>query len=125
MNVSAQPDVVSQVPAIVIWILIDHDIVTIPEPVIAEVVVVRGNAEVETTKPETFPVSSTEPENMAATESATKVSVFPRMIDVVMGISVARLVSDPLVVRVNVRSLRMAPLVCKPVVFLGGRLWGA
>ena len=125
MNVSAQPDVVSQVPAIVIRVLVDHDIVTIPEPVITEVVVVGGNAEVETTKPETLPVSSSEPKDMAAAESTGKASVFPRMVEVVMGVTTAGIVSDPLVVCVNVGSFRMSPLVCKVVVFLGGTLWGA
>ena len=122
MNVGTQPLVISQIPAIVVWVLIDHDLVAIPEPVIAEVEVVCGDAEVETTKPETLPVSSSQAEDMAAAESASKASVFPRMIDVVVGIITAGIMSDPLIVRVNVGSFRMSPLVRKSAVFLSGRL---
>src|SRR5580704_11612542 len=111
MNVGAQPGVVSQVPAIVIRVLIDHDIVAIPQPVIDEVVIVRSDGEVEAAKPETLPVSSPKMENMARTEAAGKVSMFPGMIDMVVGIVTARIVSDPFIVGVNVRSLRMTTLV--------------
>src|SRR5208337_255197 len=64
VNVSPQPHVIGEVPAEVIRILINHDLVRNPEPVIAKAVVVRGNAEVEAAKPEALPVPSFKPKDM-------------------------------------------------------------
>ena len=122
VNVGAQPHVVSQVPAIVVRVLVDRDVVTIPEPVITVVVVVRGDVEVETTKPETFPASAGKPEDMAAAEAAIKASLFPCSIHVVVAIITAGIVSDPRIVGVNVGSFGMSLPVRKPAVFWSGRL---
>jgi hypothetical protein len=108
-----------------VWVFIDHDLVSIPEPVIAEVVVVCGNVEVEATKPETLPVSSSQAEDMAAAEAASKASMFPSSIDAVVGIITAGIMSDPLIVRVNVGSFRMSRSVRESAVFLSGWLLGA
>jgi hypothetical protein len=97
----------------VVGILINHHGITIPEPVIAEAVVVWRNAEVVATEPETAPVASLEPEAMVGAEPALKVSMFPRVIDVVVRIAATGIVSDPMVVMVNVWSVRMPGVIDK------------
>ncbi len=108
-----------------IRVLIDHDIVAIPEPAIDEAVIGRSDAEEETVKPETLPVSSSKMEDMARTEAAGKMSMCPGLIDVVVGIVTAGIMADPFIVGVNVGSFRMASLVrgkCPGRLLSSGRL---
>ena len=43
MNVRAQPNVVRKIPAIVIGIVINYDLIGVPEPIVAEAEIVVGN----------------------------------------------------------------------------------
>src|SRR3954452_11102578 len=56
VSATAQPYVVAEVPASVVRVLIDHDLVTIPQPIIDEAVVVGGHAKVEALEPITLSV---------------------------------------------------------------------
>jgi len=120
VNVNPQPHVIGEVPAEVIWILINHDLVRIPEPVIAKAVVVWGNAKVEAAKPETLPVPSYKPKDMAGTEPAREAPMLPRMIEMVVRIITAGVMPDPLIARIDVRGVRVAGLVAIIAVFRGG-----
>jgi hypothetical protein len=57
---------------------------------------------------------------MPAAEAARKVTMLPRMIDMVARIMATRVVPDPLIVRVNVGSVRMPRLVIESAVRLFG-----
>ena len=112
VDVGAEPDVVGEVPAVVVWIGVDYDIVGAPEPVAAVIIVVRGDIKVETAKPKTLPVPAFNPVNMSAAGFAAKSSMFPGMIEVVVGIVPAGVVPDPLVVsRMDVGRFGMPGLV--------------
>ena len=102
-------------------VLVDHDIVAVPKPVIYEVIIVRSNGEISAIKPEAAPVPSPQVENMTATKAAIEVSMFPWMIEMVVRIVTAR-VSNPSIIRVNVRSVRMSRPVGKAPVLRHGRL---
>ena len=102
-------------------VLVDYDLVAIPEPVIAEIEVVGGYAEVETTEPETLPVPSSQAEDMAAAEAAGEVPVFPWMIEVVMRIVAPGIVPNPFIVGMNVGCFGMALLVRKVAVLFRSR----
>ena len=82
MHICPKSDVVRQVPAHVIGILVNHDRITIPEPVIYEAVFKRRHAEIVAVEPETLPVPALQTEDMATSKPAGKVSMFPRMIEV-------------------------------------------
>jgi len=84
----------------VVRIVIDNNIVAVPQPVVAEADVIRGNAEI---------------------EAAGKASVLPGMIEVVVRIIGAGVVANPLAVSVDVRRIGMAGLVVKVTGFLSGR----
>src|SRR5881396_3020483 len=101
MNVSAQPRVIRQVPPIVVWVLIDHDVVTVPQPVVDEGVVVRCNTKEEAVKTKTLSVSSLKPKDMVAAEAASESATVEWMIEVVVGIVTAGIMSHPPAVGLN------------------------
>jgi hypothetical protein len=108
VNVSAQPNVVGEVPAIVIRIFVDHDLFTVPQPIIGKAIVFGCNAEIEAIEPETVPTAAREAEDMASPKAAGEPPVFPGAIKMEAGIITARVMADPLIIRVNVRGFRMA-----------------
>src|ERR1700730_4261483 len=69
VDVGSPPNAVGEVPSDVIRVLVDHDVVRIPEPVIDEAVFERGHAEVVAVEPETLPAPSLQPEDVATTEA--------------------------------------------------------
>jgi hypothetical protein len=109
--VGAEPDVVGEVPAVVVGIIVDHYVVAVPEPIIAVGKIKGADAEVEATEPESFGAASTESPSVAAANAAGEVAVFPGMVLVEAGLVVSVVVSDPLSVVVNVGSVGMAFMV--------------
>ena len=116
MHVRAQPDVIREIPANMVWIFIDHDVVAVPEPIAAIDNVVWGDAEEEASKPETARPAALNPEDMAFTKTAPETSVRPRVIKAVVGIISARIMSNPLVVGVDVGHVGMSGLVFEVVI---------
>jgi len=122
VSVSTQTGVVGEIPANVVGILVDHDLIARPVPVCDDVVIERGDVPVKTAKPEAFAVSSRQHEDMLRSKTAAEMPVCPRLREVVMRIVRATLMSHPLVVPgVYMRNVRMALLVHFHVV-LGRRL---
>lgn len=113
MNVCAKPDVVCQIPSDVVRVVINDDLVGIPKPSIAKCVIVRSNAEVETAKPETVSAATLEVKDMAAADAAGEVSVFPRMIEMIVRIVAAGIMSNPLIISMHVRSIGMARFIAE------------
>jgi hypothetical protein len=124
MNVSTQPWVISQVPPIVVWVLIDDDVVTVPLPVVDEGVIVRCNAKEEPVKIKPLSVSSLKPQDMVAAEAASEAAVFEWMIDAVVGIVTAGIMSYPPVVCLNVGNFPVFSLPLLPVRLLNSRRSG-
>src|SRR5580700_4028752 len=104
-------------------ILIDHDIVPIPEPAIDEAVIIRSNGEVVAVKPEPLPVSTPKVKNVARTKPTCEASVFEWTFHMVVRIVTPCIVSDPRTVRVNVGSFRMSSPVGKGPAFWHVRLY--
>ena len=112
VSVRAEPRVVYEIPANMVRVLVDHDLIASPVPPRDDVVIVRGDAPVEIAKPEAFPVSSRKHEYMLRSKATGEASVCPRPIEVVMRIVSATSMSDPLIVLgVNVWNIRMTFLV--------------
>jgi len=108
VDVGTESSVVSEIPAIMVRVCVDHDLVAVPEPVIAVGKVKRSDAEGETAKPETVGTASAYAPNVAAAEAAGETAMFPGMIEVEAGIIATGVVSYPFAVVVNVRGLRVA-----------------
>jgi len=106
----------------VIGVLINHNLVRVPEPIIAKAVVVWGNAKVETAKPKTLPASPGKAEDMVGAEPAREVPMLPRMIEMVVRIIAAGVMPDPLAVGMDVRGVWMSGLVAIIAVLCRGLL---
>ena len=96
-----------------IGILVNHDGVAIPEPVINKAKLVWEYAEIVTVKPEPVPVPALHPEDMASSKAAGKASMFPRMIEVEAWIIRSRIVPNPPTVRMHVGRVRVSGPVGK------------
>ena len=112
VNVSAQPDVIGEVPSVVIGIGIDHDVVIVPEPTVGVVVVIGRNLEEEAANIEPIQATTAEPPDVLRADAGSEVTVFPRMIDMIVGIAATGIVSDPAIIFcMDVRSFGMALLI--------------
>ena len=111
MDVGAQPNVVGEIPAVVVRIFIDHDLIGAPIPGIAEGEVNGSDGEIETAEPEALSIATCNAPHVAFAEAAGEVPVLPGMIEMIVRIIGAGIVADPLVVSVNVRSVGMAIFV--------------
>jgi len=108
VNVSAQADVISEIPAIVVGIFVDDNIVPVPQPAATVIQIKRRDAEVEAAKPEATGTTSGKTPTVTATEAAGETAMLPGVIEVEAGIIASGVVSNPLAVVVDVRGLGMA-----------------
>ena len=119
MDIGAEAGVIREVPAWVIGIVVQHDVIAVPQPIVGVVVVVRRDAPEITSEPETVAASAFDAINVIAANFAAEVSVFPNVVLVVTSIVAASVMADPLIVlSMNVRSFGMAWLVaigCMPL----------
>lgn len=123
MHVAAEPYVVGQIPTDVVRVVVDHNLIGVPEPVGGIVEVVGGDAEIESREPEALRASALDAPDVRLAKSAGEVSVFPRTIDVVVRIVTAGVMSDPLAVGVDVRDIGMARLVGESAAARSRLLW--
>jgi hypothetical protein len=100
VDVGAEPHVIGQVPSVVVGVFVDDDLIRIPEPAVTETNVIRRYAEVKAAEPETRRASTDEMPNVTAAKATGKATVLPRMIEMVVGIVAAGVVTYPLTSRV-------------------------
>jgi hypothetical protein len=108
VDVSAEAGVVGQVPAVMVGVVVDYDLVGAPVPVLAKAVVSGGRAEIETAEPEALTVATFDAPHVALAEASGEAAMLPGMINVIVGIIAAGIVAYPLIVGVNVRGFRVA-----------------
>src|SRR5258708_20769309 len=107
MDVGSELDVIGQVPARVIGIVIDTYVIRIPKPAIRVGNIVRGDRKVETIEPETVGTASTKTPDMATAEASCEAPMFKWMIEMVACVAATGVMADPLSVGMHVRSFRM------------------
>lgn len=120
MNISPEAHVVGQVPADVVGVLVNDDIVSIPVPIIAETDIVGGDAEVGAAKPEATGTASGEMPDMTAAKTAGEVSVLPWVVEMIVRIVGTGIVANPFSVGVYMGCVGMAGLVVEMTVGLSG-----
>jgi hypothetical protein len=118
VDVGAEARVIGEVPAIVVGVFVDDNLIGAPAPAIAEGVVIRSYVEIKAAEPEAPGAAAFDAPEVLAAETAVEASVFPSMIDAIVVIVAAGIVADPAIVSVDVRSLWMAALVAVPAVIL-------
>ena len=118
MDIGPKAHVVSQVPAIVVGIFVDHDVVTVPVPAVAEANVVGSHAEIEAAEPKTAGATSRKMPDVSTAKTAGKATVLKGMVQMVVRIVAARVVANPFSVGVNVGSIGMPSLVVEMTILL-------
>ena len=120
MTIRAQTDVVGKIPADVIRIVVDHDIVAIPVPIAAVVNIIGRDREEKSANIEAVRATAPQTPHMLRPNPAFEVAVFPGMIQVVIGIGATGVMSHPVVIlSVHVRSFRVVRLIVEfPVLIL-------
>jgi hypothetical protein len=111
VNVGAQAHVVGEIPAVVVGIFVNHNVVAVPIPVIGIGKVKRGDAEVEAAKPETAGIPTLDAPPMSTTETTLKAAVLPRMVEVETVVIPPHVVPNPFAVVVHVWGFGMAVAV--------------
>jgi hypothetical protein len=112
VDIGPETDVVGEVPAVVIRVVVDYDLIGAPIPVTAVAEIVRRYAEEESVKPEAVGASSAKAPDVPAANSTRKASIRPGTIEMIMRVTASRVMANPLVTpRVYVRSIGMAPFV--------------
>src|ERR1700687_1882787 len=95
MKVSSEAGVIGQIPAIVIRILIDDDVVAIPVPAITESEIGGSNAPVPAVEPESTGTSASEMPPVRRTKSTSEATMLKGAIDTVVSVVAAGIMSDP------------------------------
>ena len=111
MHISPEPHVIGQVPANVIRIVIDHDLVRVPQPSIAEGDVRRGYVPRPSVEPETRRAAACDVPHMARAKAAAEMPMLPGVIQVIVRIILPRVMSNPMVGVIDMRSIRMSGLI--------------
>jgi len=126
MHISAEPFVVGKIPADVIGILINHDVVRVPEPPLAKGYVKGSNAPVPSVEPEAARPSAGKVPDVMRTKATTPMAMLPWAVEMIVRIVAASIVADP-DLSVDVRHAGMAFMIAEVVprfvVFWGAMKW--
>jgi hypothetical protein len=105
-----EPNVVRQVPACIVRIIVQHDVIGIPEPVVAKTDIIRRDGEEESADLEAVRTSAMQTPHMASANGSRETTVLPRTIEMIVLI-VRHMAYPSIVLRMNVRRLGMAFLI--------------
>src|SRR6516162_9988611 len=96
MHVGAQPCVISQIPAGMIRVFVNHDGIGGPQPV-GDIWIVKGcHAEVPAVKPETFAIAALQMKHVARSKPPGKVAMLKWTIQMKTGVISGIVMSHPL-----------------------------
>src|ERR1700722_10438286 len=109
MHIGAEAHIVGKIPAHMVGVLINHNLIRVPEPVIAEGQIGRGHRPVPAVEPEPARTAATNPPYVTGTKATGKVAMLPRLIEMVVRIAGTAIVPNPLLA-LHMRSSRMAGL---------------
>lgn len=113
MDVGSEADVVGEVPANVVRVVVDYDLVSAPIPTIAVTVVIGRYVEEESAEPKSVGSTTTKTPDVITADSTIEVSVRPWVVKMVMRVAGATVVSYPAVIGVDVGCVGMAGLVAE------------
>jgi hypothetical protein len=112
MHISPESHVIGEIPAHVVGILINHDVVASPIPIAAIADIHRSDAKEKSTKPEPTRAASHEVPYVTTSKAAGEVAVLPRTIEM-QGSGVAAVMANPGTVVVNVRGFGVTLLIAE------------
>jgi hypothetical protein len=109
VNVSSQPDVVGEIPACILGIIVDYDVVAAPIPVVDEAQIHGANAPEEAVETEPIRTTAAQMPDVVASDAAVKAAMFERAIQVV--IYTCAVMSHPLATGMDVGRFGMSSAV--------------
>jgi len=89
MHIGSEADIVGKIPAIVVRIFVNHDVIGVPQPVTAIIVVGGGDGEGEAAEEEPFPAASGQTPDVILSEAAGEASMLKRTVDSITRIAAA------------------------------------
>src|SRR5579863_8932709 len=95
MHIGSQADVIREIPARMVRIVVDDDIVRVPEPAVAVPHVIGRNAPVPVVEPESPRAAAAQMPYMARAEAAAKAAMLPGMVQMKVRVVAAGVVADP------------------------------
>src|SRR5471032_3217576 len=129
MHIRSQAHVVGEIVAVVVGIVIDHDVIGVPEPVVAIGIVIGCNLEKETVADiKAIVVTAAQTPDMLRADAGAETSVFPGTIKVIVSVIASALMADPAIVfGMDVRSLGMTFLIAVNGTIVAATVgsWGA
>jgi len=119
VDVRSSSWVIRQVPTVVVRILINHNLVAIPQPVARVSVVKWGDAEGIAAYPKPISVSALNSKDVARAKAPGKPPVLKGMVHVKTMLVPSEIMTYPLTVWMNVWSVRMIFAIAEPTVNSG------
>ena len=113
MHISSQPGVICQIPPGMIRIVVNHDRVARPQPIVAVFHVKRRDTESEAAKPESRRPTSRQMEFVTTTEAAWEASVLKRPVQMKARVVCGEVMAHPRIVGMDVRPVGMPRLIGK------------
>src|ERR1039458_6755379 len=95
VHISAAAHIVSEIPAHMVRIVVNHDLIRVPVPIAAIISVGERNRPVPAVEPELSWTSAGNPPYVRGTKAASKVPVSPGMVQMVARIAAACIMPDP------------------------------
>src|SRR6266699_2573840 len=113
VDISSKPRVIGQVPARMVGIFIEHNIVAVPVPVIHITQIVWSHAKIEAAEEEAVRPASVQMPDMRRSKPAGEMPMVIGMIEMVVRVTRAPIVSNPMAVLVDVRSTGVARTIAE------------
>ena len=133
MDIGSQARVVSQVIPDVVWVVVDDDVVAVPQPVRASIVIIWRCLKEESADIKAVAIAAMQPPDVMGADGSGEVSVLPGMIEMIVRIAPSGFVSHPVIIlSMNVWRRRMPGpvLIGSPLLGMLGlvlrwfRCWG-
>ena len=103
-----------------VWVVVDDNVIAVPQPVSASIVIIWRGLKEESADIEALAIAAMQPPDVMGTDGSGEVSVLPGMIEMIVWISPAGVVSHPVIVlSVNVWRRGMPGLVLVSSPLLG------
>jgi hypothetical protein len=99
-------------------IFIKHDLVTAPIPAVAIRQVVRGDSKIKSAKEEPIRAATIKTPHMPRAEPTVEMPIFPRMVEMIVFIVGSGVMSNPVPIIMNMRSIRVTRSVLEVPIHL-------
>ena len=111
MNVDPKAGIVRKVPARMIGVVVDDDVIGVPQPAVDIVYVPGRDRPVPVVEIEAAWIASAEPPNVVRPEATRPAAVLPWMVHVIVGVVAAGVMPNPYFAFINMRRIGMVGLI--------------